>query len=164
MARCQYRAADVAACIIDYACSLGKPVSNLQLQKLLFFSQCTYLQRTQGDLLFDDPIVAWQYGPVVKSVYRAYSFYGASSIRKPVRPLGGSYADAFADLTGTARDVVMDVVRKWIGKPAWDLVRETHKEGGAWHYVYFDEGGLNREGAGYDQVIERGLMLREVLV
>ncbi len=164
----QYGAADVAACIINLACDMEKPVSNLQLQKLLFFSQCSYLQHTNGIPLFSDQIVAWQYGPVVKSVYRTYSVHGASSITKPIKPID-SFANGthreFVPLIGDALKIVKKTVEKWIDLPAWSLVRETHKDGGAWHYVYYnEEAGQSIEGAGYDNPISLPLMMKEQLV
>jgi len=64
---CRSQAADVAACIIETALSMGSPVSNLRLQKLLFLCQGEHLHEHRRPL-FGDPIVAWQYGPVVESV------------------------------------------------------------------------------------------------
>jgi uncharacterized phage-associated protein len=52
------------------------PVDNLKLQKLLYYSQATYLVRNDKEPLFPEPIEAWDYGPVVPPVYREYKPYG----------------------------------------------------------------------------------------
>ena len=49
-------------------------ISNLKLQKLLYYAQgCTLALKNAP--LFDDPIVAWQHGPVVESIYHKYKSY-----------------------------------------------------------------------------------------
>lgn len=50
-------------------------LTNLKLQKLLFYTQVFAIKRT-GNVLFDDAIEAWDYGPVVPDVYREYKSYG----------------------------------------------------------------------------------------
>ena len=47
----------------------------LKLQKLLYFAQGIYL-KDNDDPLFDDPIKAMDYGPVVLSVYRYFKGKG----------------------------------------------------------------------------------------
>lgn len=46
-------------------------VDNLKLQKLLFYCQAVTLVKT-GKPLFSDKIEAWEYGPVIPTVYRKY--------------------------------------------------------------------------------------------
>lgn len=46
-------------------------ISNLKLQKLLYYAQGTFLAITNSPL-FGDAIEAWMHGPVVPSVYHAY--------------------------------------------------------------------------------------------
>ena len=49
-------------------------VSNLKLQKLLYFAQAYYLS-ILGRPLFGDKLEAWAYGPVVPGVYQKYKKY-----------------------------------------------------------------------------------------
>ncbi len=158
----QYRAADVAACIINLACNMEKPVSNLKLQKLLFFCQCTSIQE-RGAVLFQDDIVAWQYGPVVKSVYNTYSYRGASAIRraaKYVRDDRGVDRTPVVELDWPSFELVESVVKKWILRAAWDLVCKSHEPGGAWDRTYNADG---TEGSGYGDVIPIDFMRHERL-
>ncbi len=43
-------------------------LTNLKLQKLLFYPQAQYL-RINGKPFFEDKIEAWTYGPVVSDIY-----------------------------------------------------------------------------------------------
>ena len=50
---------------ILYTCiEQGEPISNLQLQKILYFIQGEYLSKI-GKPLFEADFEAWQYGPVI---------------------------------------------------------------------------------------------------
>lgn len=49
----------------------GDLITNLKMQKLLYYAQAWYLVNFDKPL-FDDQILAWDYGPVVKSVYDEY--------------------------------------------------------------------------------------------
>ena len=62
----------VALAVAKYILSL-RPMTNLRLQKTLYFIQVAFLlTRERG--IFDDEIEAWQYGPVVPSVYNEYKY------------------------------------------------------------------------------------------
>jgi len=54
-------------------------VTNLKLQKLLYFAQAYFLSKLNRPL-FNDKIEAWEYGPVVPTIYREYREYGSSPI------------------------------------------------------------------------------------
>ncbi|WP_425369318.1 Panacea domain-containing protein [Gemmiger formicilis] len=74
-----YKALDVARYIINHEATEGRTVSNLRLQKLLYFVQCAFLG-VLGHACFNDIIEAWDYGPVVPDVYRKYKVYGGTMI------------------------------------------------------------------------------------
>lgn len=54
-------------------------ITNLKLQKVLYFAQAYFLAKL-GKPLFSDNIEAWEYGPVVPSVYRKYRENGSNPI------------------------------------------------------------------------------------
>ena len=54
-------------------------ITNLKLQKLLYYAQGCYLA-LENKPLFNDNIVAWKHGPVVECIYNKYSPYGSSGI------------------------------------------------------------------------------------
>ena len=57
----------------------GELMSNMKLQKMLYYQQGFHLA-VFGAPLFDEPIEAWMYGPVVPSVYEHYKGYGFNGI------------------------------------------------------------------------------------
>lgn len=59
-------------------------ISNLKLQKLLYYAQGYHLANN-GIPLFDAPIQAWDHGPVVQDIYRDYKEFGRGGIPSPSR-------------------------------------------------------------------------------
>lgn len=57
-------------------------ITNLKLQKILYFAQAYYLAKL-GKALFSDEIKAWEYGPVVPKVYKKYKYYESNPILSP---------------------------------------------------------------------------------
>lgn len=73
--------------IAKYLITLASPeeedlMTNLRLQKLLYYAQGFYLALF-GKPLFTEKIAAWQYGPVVPDVYRIYQQYGSNALPQP---------------------------------------------------------------------------------
>lgn len=75
----KYPASEVAKYIIRTYNQNGMCISNLKLQKVLYFVQAQFLVFT-GNCCFSDPITAWDIGPVIVPVYREYAMFGAASI------------------------------------------------------------------------------------
>jgi uncharacterized phage-associated protein len=61
---------------------VGEIISNLKLQKLVYYAQGFHLAM-YGDRFFEEDIVAWEHGPVVESLYHTYKDFGASAIPLP---------------------------------------------------------------------------------
>ena len=70
------KAIDVAKYIINHEKNKNRSITNLRLQKLLYFCQgAMIMNTTDNSLCFDDDIEAWDYGPVVPSVYYEYKVH-----------------------------------------------------------------------------------------
>ena len=76
-----YNASDVTLYILEKEHSLGWYISNLKLQKILYFVQANFMVE-KGEKCFHEPILAWSFDPVVPSVYRKYDEF--SCVRKPL--------------------------------------------------------------------------------
>lgn len=74
-----YSALDVAKYIIWYCKRAEYAISNLKLQKLLYFVQAQFLV-VLGKPIFDENIEAWDFGPVVPVVYQHFKLWGSSEI------------------------------------------------------------------------------------
>ena len=74
-----YSAIDIARYIIKYSNEKEYRVSNLKLQKLLYFVQAYFLISLDKPA-FSERIEAWSFGPVVPVVYREFKKYGSADI------------------------------------------------------------------------------------
>lgn len=87
------RVLSVANAFIDLAHREGLPISNMKLQKLLYFLQGHSLGM-YGRPVMDEAPEAWQYGPVFSSAYHAFKQFGAAPITQRARhfnPFDGSF-------------------------------------------------------------------------
>ena len=74
-----YDALMVARYVINYSNEKGYSITNLKLQKILYFIQAIFL-KFKGEKCFNDDIQAWDFGPVVPSVYHEFKKYGNRNI------------------------------------------------------------------------------------
>ncbi|MBF0457317.1 MAG: SocA family protein [Nitrospirae bacterium] len=77
-----YSCFDIADYFLSKAADDEELLSNLKLQKLMYYAQGLYLV-TNKQPLFNEDIEAWTYGPVVPSLYNKYKDYGAGGIPAP---------------------------------------------------------------------------------
>src|SRR5579864_2329863 len=77
-----YPALTIAKWFIAWAEAEGDELSNLKLQKLLYYAQGHHMA-AHGRPLFTEPIQAWSHGPVVPEVYHQFKAFGSSSIELP---------------------------------------------------------------------------------
>lgn len=121
---------DVANLFIDICNnSTDDQITNLKLNKLLYYAQGCFLART-GRPLFDDSIEAWPYGPVVPSAYKKYKVCG----RNPIPNTDDEYrSDAFST---EELDAMIDVMREFGKYTGSALVRMTHKSGTPWSMAH----------------------------
>ena len=123
-----YPALAVAKHIVTYCNNQKKPISNLKLQKLLYFVWVEYYQRTNSELFFDN-MYAWPLGPVVPNVYAEFSPYSGLPINK-----------SFPEECSQDAWIIDDIVDRYIDIPAAKLVEMTHEDGRPWQAVY--QGGI----------------------
>jgi len=94
-------------------------VSNLKLQKLLYYSQ-GFCLAMYGKPLFSDPIKAWDHGPVVPSVYEEYKGFGGNVIDPPAAPPVGLNQDQ--------TELIEEVFEIYGQYSPWRLRDMTHDE------------------------------------
>ncbi|HIY13576.1 MAG TPA: DUF4065 domain-containing protein [Candidatus Agathobaculum merdipullorum] len=132
-----YLAKQVAQYIINKCSVEERPVSNLKLQKLLYFAWIEYRKRT-GKKLFDDKIYAWQFGPVVPEVYYDYCAYGGMDIDR-------RYDSSQIGITESDAEVLDASLAEYLNYSVSRLVSKTHERGKPWHQVYVEQGGIKQE-------------------
>lgn len=129
-----YDVMDVANYIVNRSIDIGKPVSNLKLQKLLYYSQVAKLIESGGDKLFDDEISAWRYGPVVEQVYHRFKVNVNSPIEERCTSRNIFNFDDSSEynldkiICEEDRNRLNKVIDSYKNYKPLDMVRKTHDE------------------------------------
>lgn len=122
-----YSALDVSKYIIKRCNEKGSTVSNLKLQKILYFVQAEFLVST-GKACFPEEIEAWDFGPVVPEVYHRYKMYGSANIPY----MGRGCSVRFLPKDKELMDGIIDECSKY---SASALVEITHSQD-PWRKAY----------------------------
>lgn len=142
------RVKELADYIVTKCTEDDHPVSNLQLQKMLYFLQYVYAKQTGGKLLFNEQFEAWPYGPVMRDVYFEFSKYGGRPIEE-IRRSG-------IRMSPTLKSFVDAGIESLRERSPWDLVRLSHAPGTPWDQVYQD-------GLGNGRVISNDMIVRAAM-
>lgn len=138
-----YSASDIAKYVLHKCISDKLPISNLQLQKILYYIQRYFLQNMKR-ALFKEEIEAWPFGPVVRDVYYQYCGYGALQIKDVEKPN--------IILTDSEKQAIDNIIAEKRSVTPWELVEDTHQQGHAWDMVY-------KDGLGYKDVIPKEVIV-----
>ncbi|MCK4326300.1 DUF4065 domain-containing protein [bacterium] len=111
--------------VADYILKLSDPeigdiISNLKLQKLLYYCQGFHLA-LYNKPLFKEDVCAWAHGPVVPEMYRKYKDYGEHGIDPPE----SIKVSAF---TEKQEDLIKEVYKVYGQFSAWKLRNFTHTD------------------------------------
>ncbi|HET9947165.1 MAG TPA: type II toxin-antitoxin system antitoxin SocA domain-containing protein [Patescibacteria group bacterium] len=96
-------------------------LTNLKLQKILYYAQGWYLANFKKPL-FNDRIEAWKYGPAIRVVYQEFKNNGNAVIQENIEDWEIKEIDK---ITKAFLDEVWNVYGKYSGS---DLVSLTHSE------------------------------------
>lgn len=104
-------------------------LTQMKVVKLLYFAFGRYAAKTHGNL-FDSPIIAMPYGPVVEEVHQ--KFNGKRNIVSD-----GLEEDAFTDFNSVQKDpeishLLSDVLKDYGDMTAFGLSKITHQPGSPW--------------------------------
>lgn len=108
---------DIADYFIWIANETGSFISNLKLQKLVYYAQAWHIA-LYNNPLFEEDFEAWVHGPVVPSLYQKYKSFGWQPISEDVAP-------------GLPNDVLQfldEVAEEYFACDAYELEQMTHAE------------------------------------
>src|ERR1700680_3484243 len=104
--RMPFSAAAVANEFLRLAHRDNKPITPLKMQKLVYFAHGWHLALT-GRPLLSEPIQAWEYGPVIPTIYKEFSELVSDAIHYPasVYVQGKGFLPAKLEDGGTPEEV-----------------------------------------------------------
>ena len=120
-----FKAHDISKYVINWCHNNDTNITNLKLQKLLYFIQGEYYRIT-NERLIDDDFYAWQLGPVIPEVYSEYSIYSSSTL---------PYQNDYLVLSNDVSLIIDCILKHYAYRTTWDLVDLSHKED-PWKYTH----------------------------
>lgn len=123
-----YSAKDIANAFVSIFKYDEEGITNLKVQKLIYYAQGFSYQRFDKPL-FREEIEAWERGPVVNSVYEDYAEYKNHAIDKSYIP----------NLDKDVERLILDVAREYGKFTTAALVGMTHKKDTPWDQFFQDD-------------------------
>lgn len=114
------------------------PVSPMKLQKLLYFIYKEYAQKT-GEPLFSENFQAWDYGPVVQSIYDEFKSFKGNSITRFSKDASDKVYVLSPNKSSVVFDAINSVWDKYKDCSGIELSQITHRCESAWYKAYTSE-------------------------
>lgn len=135
----------VANAVLQLAWSQGREVTNLALNKIIYFLHAGHLHKF-GKPLVSAKIEAWDHGPVFREIYHQFKKFGREPIRTlatRLDPGSGSFIDVQVSLTPDELAHVETQATELLKLSPGKLVAMAHVRDGPWYVARFGSGRLN---------------------
>jgi uncharacterized phage-associated protein len=137
----------IANYFLDRAGEDGKQLTPMHIQKLVYYAHAWHLAvDVSGRPLIDEPLEAWNYGPVIRSLYREFKDFGDAPITRRAMEIDPNTLDLVAPSvdseihSGLDPDLVNQLLnRVWqIYKDytAIQLSNSSHEHGEPWRQIW----------------------------
>jgi uncharacterized phage-associated protein len=135
----------VANFVLDHCDLCGRKITNLSLQKVIFFCHAWSLIRLQKPLIRHS-FEAWEYGPVLPYLYRSFKKFNRAPISGRAEftdPRDGEKRVVEYAFDEASKSLLLEIVEFYTRLSPSALVRLSHIEGGPWHSAWYHEGTTN---------------------
>lgn len=113
---------NVADYFIAVSNESGDSITNLKLQKLVYYAQAWYLANFKN-ALFGEDFQAWVHGPVIPDLYEAFKEFGATPIKKDIK-----LENVEKKFNEETLAYLNEVAKVYMPCGAYQLEMMTHKE------------------------------------
>jgi uncharacterized phage-associated protein len=128
----------VANYLLEIGERLGRPLSQLQVLKLLYFSHGWFLV-TYGTPLVEQNFEAWEHGPVVRVVRDAFKRFGKGPITSKAERLDiftGEVSEVSVNIIDEHKVFIENIYRAYCNFDAWELSGMTHEKDSPWDRIW----------------------------
>ncbi|MEH2531079.1 putative phage-associated protein [Bradyrhizobium sp. AZCC 1588] len=135
----------IANFVLDECDKQGVEVTNLSLQKIVYFCHVWSLIELKAPLVAQR-FEAWEFGPVLPYLYREFKGFDRSPIRsraKRIDVLTGQSQVVSYKFDGSTADILTKIIAFYSRLRPGDLVELTHAQGGPWYKVWNHRGSVN---------------------
>jgi len=130
-----YPASLIAYTFVKKGIDEGKFVTQMKLQKLVYFAQGYHLVKYHKPLIKEN-FQAWKYGPVIPDIYRDFKLYGSSPITNTTSYVPSDSVRTPYFLDAEALDTINYAWEVLKNFSAMSLSNWTHQPDGPWAKVY----------------------------
>ena len=132
----------VANYFLERARASGEDISPMKLQKLVYYAHGWHLG-ILGEPLIDEQVEAWQFGPVIRSLYHEFKDFGNQPIdRLATQGAGSGFSEPrIPNDPGSTRDILEKVYESYVRFSASRLSMMTHAPGTPWSRTVEQYGG-----------------------
>lgn len=122
----------VAQAFLDLAQAEGVNLTNMQLQKLVYFAHGVYLAAFNGSPLIAEEVRAWDFGPVIPPLYERLRVYGRGVVSPQLAPetRGAISPDS------PEGQAILSTWYAYKNHSAWDLSTISHAQDSPWDIVW----------------------------
>lgn len=106
-------------------------VTNMQIQKLMYFFEAYYMNVYSVDKLYNCNFCAWAFGPVAIPLYKEFRKFGNNKIE-----LTKDNIKDGNNIANEKKELLDNIYIVFKNTPAIDLVKFTHMEGSPWSIVW----------------------------
>ena len=135
----------IANIVLDQADAKNIAITNMALNKIVYFVHCDYLLE-QGDPLVSAKIEAWKHGPVFREIYQSFKSWEdkpISSRATKTDPVSGEVVQAVVRFGHNEAPYIASLIDRYIHFSAAQLRALSHSTGGPWHIVWGHDGESN---------------------
>lgn len=104
--------------IINYSIHIGSPITNLKLQGIMYLINLEYIKTYEKKLL-DEDFEAWQYSPVLRTVYQEFAIYG----NNPISKIQLNY-----DIETEVETLMKNIVDKYSKINSWEITENLNSD------------------------------------
>lgn len=140
--------------IIAFFNRRGAKITQVMLQKLLYFLEAIYMVSEEENYLFLEDFYAWSFGPMNETVYNEYKIFGKMPLEL--------YEDAEITINPINQKFIDNLYDMFKDYDAYKLVSLSHAPGSPWHTLYKKYGLAIPEDKIIDKLQTREWFLRLV--
>lgn len=112
-----------------------KPITQLQVQKLMFLFEAFYMNVADIESLYDCHFNAWTFGPVAIPLYKEYNKFGEYEIK-----LAEEQKKIGENIEPLKREILNRVYEAFGGLTSRQLVDLTHMMDSPWYETWMENG------------------------
>lgn len=110
-----------------------KKVTQLQLQKLMYFFEAYYMNIKDVDSLYECNFNAWMFGPVAIPLYKKFKSFGEFPIE-----ISEEAKDVGNNIDSEKKKLLMEIYRVFGGLTSATLVNLTHMKDSPWYKKWLE--------------------------